>query len=124
MKCPVCRASMLVIEHKRIELDYCPRCHGVWFDSGELELLLASLNAQPSFSPTQSDEKKRRCPVCRRKMDKALAGKPGVVIDSCPEGHGLWFDSGEVEALVKQMGGGAEIGAFLGDVFRVKEDPC
>ena len=42
MICPVCRKSMLVVEYSEIELDYCDTCKGVWFDSGELELLLES----------------------------------------------------------------------------------
>ncbi|MDD5313175.1 MAG: zf-TFIIB domain-containing protein, partial [Dehalococcoidia bacterium] len=32
MRCPVCKISALVIELERIELDYCSRCGGVWFD--------------------------------------------------------------------------------------------
>ena len=42
MVCPVCRKAMIVVEYHQIELDYCTSCHGVWFDSGELELLLTS----------------------------------------------------------------------------------
>ena len=33
---------MLVVEYHNIELDYCNSCKGVWFDYGELELLLES----------------------------------------------------------------------------------
>ena len=39
MKCPIDKSDMIVVEHEKIELDYCLRCSGVWFDSGELELL-------------------------------------------------------------------------------------
>jgi len=40
MICPACKNDMIVVEHEDIELDYCTNCNGVWFDSGELELLL------------------------------------------------------------------------------------
>ena len=40
MICPVCKRDMIVIEYHDVELDYCTSCKGVWFDSGELELLL------------------------------------------------------------------------------------
>ncbi len=40
MECPVCRETMVVIEYRSIELDYCVGCMGVWFDQGEIELLL------------------------------------------------------------------------------------
>jgi Zn-finger nucleic acid-binding protein len=42
MICPVCKNDMIVVEYRDIELDYCSNCKGVWFDSGELELLLKS----------------------------------------------------------------------------------
>jgi len=42
MICPVCKCDMIVVEYHNIELDYCTTCKGVWFDSGELELLLES----------------------------------------------------------------------------------
>jgi len=42
MICPACKSDMIVVEHSKIELDYCTGCRGVWFDSGELELLLES----------------------------------------------------------------------------------
>jgi len=43
LKCPVCHEPMIVVEYQSIELDYCSSCHGTWFDKGELELLLRSM---------------------------------------------------------------------------------
>ena len=43
MNCPVDKSPMLVVEHKKIELDYCPSCHGVWFDGGELGQFLGEV---------------------------------------------------------------------------------
>jgi len=40
VKCPVCRIDMIAVEHRKIELDYCVQCSGVWFDSGEFEAAL------------------------------------------------------------------------------------
>ncbi len=115
---------MIVIEHRSIELDYCTRCRGVWFDSGELELLLAQAKAEAPLARVQSEEKKRRCPECGRKMDKVRAGRePGVLLDACPQNEGLWFDGGELDTLIRQLSEGSapEIGLFLGDVFRGKD---
>ena len=42
MDCPACKGVVVVAEHQRIEVDYCTKCSGVWFDAGELELLLES----------------------------------------------------------------------------------
>ncbi len=136
MICPTCKSDMIVIEHKRTELDYCPKCHGVWFDSGELELFLESLNLE---KPTQfindlykateveSSEKKRRCPICGQKMGKVSIGQEtGILTDVCRKGDGLWFDGGEVGQVIKRLvdklpeksGLHNHIVGFLGEVFK------
>lgn len=41
MKCPVCvTVDLLVTERSGVEIDYCPRCRGVWLDRGELDKLI------------------------------------------------------------------------------------
>ncbi|MBK9097121.1 MAG: zf-TFIIB domain-containing protein [bacterium] len=41
MNCPVCKESELVIsERQGIEIDYCPKCRGVWLDRGELDKII------------------------------------------------------------------------------------
>lgn len=41
MKCPICPEETLAIsDRKGIEIDYCPKCRGVWLDRGELDKLI------------------------------------------------------------------------------------
>jgi len=41
MNCPVCGGVALVMsERQGIEIDYCPKCRGVWLDRGELDKIL------------------------------------------------------------------------------------
>jgi Zn-finger nucleic acid-binding protein len=40
MKCPVCQVDLLLNERQGVEIDYCPKCRGVWLDRGELEKLI------------------------------------------------------------------------------------
>lgn len=40
MACPVCKVDLLIAERQKIEIDYCPRCRGVWLDRGELDKLI------------------------------------------------------------------------------------
>jgi Zn-finger nucleic acid-binding protein len=110
--CPVDKIPAIVIEYDKIELDYCTRCHGVWFDAGELELLLAAagLGGHEAFlksvlsSTANVSEKKRRCPICNIKMNKAYVDKEAkTLVDVCPEGHGIWFDGGELERLLGSL---------------------
>ena len=46
MYCPVCKEPMIIVEHERIELDYCTTCFGVWFDAGELSLMMESMDLE------------------------------------------------------------------------------
>jgi Zn-finger nucleic acid-binding protein len=139
MICPVCKYDMLVVEYQNIELDYCNSCKGVWFDSGELELLLKAYGLeepQAFFSgifdsqEAASREKKRSCPICSHKMKKATAGgQPEILIDVCPDRHGLWFDGGEVTQLIGHLAGehppkgspGEKVINFLGEVFEAPQ---
>ncbi len=45
MNCPVCSDSSLVIsERQGVEIDYCPKCRGVWLDRGELDKIIERSN--------------------------------------------------------------------------------
>lgn len=54
MKCPVCAGTDLVIsERQGIEIDYCPKCRGVWLDRGELDKIIErSEQVRPTPAPT------------------------------------------------------------------------
>ena len=41
MKCPNCPdAALAMTDRQGVEIDYCPKCRGVWLDRGELDKLL------------------------------------------------------------------------------------
>lgn len=43
MKCPVCdNVDLLMSERSGVEIDYCPKCRGVWLDRGELDKIIAN----------------------------------------------------------------------------------
>ena len=108
MICPKCHVPMIVVEYDDVELDYCLQCEGLWFDSGEIELVGAKsgVEAEESFStrPASTSEASLKCPICRKKMDKRLLGKKGSVLaDVCPACDGLWLDKGELEQVLAQQ---------------------
>ena len=57
MQCPVCPDTLLAMtERQGIEIDYCPKCRGIWLDRGELDKLIersldANSPAQPAPQP-------------------------------------------------------------------------
>ena len=40
MDCPVDGDTLVMSERQGIEIDYCPRCRGVWLDRGELDKVI------------------------------------------------------------------------------------
>jgi uncharacterized protein len=40
MKCPIDGETLVVSERASVEIDYCPKCRGVWLDRGELDKIL------------------------------------------------------------------------------------
>ena len=107
MDCPVCREPMIVLELSDVEIDYCSSCGGIWLDEGELELLLEDSNEKDilfaSFKIDKTTkERSRKCPICLKRMEKVLVGIDNkILIDKCKKNHGLWFDKGELEKVIK-----------------------
>ena len=136
MICPVCKIDMIDVEYHQIELDYCIKCHGVWFDNEELELLFdkAGLGGHDlplddllDLPDIKTPEKGRKCPICSLRMKKTIISKePEILIDACTQGEGLWFDGGEVGHLIKEIaikqptktGSQQQVLEFLGEVFK------
>ncbi len=40
MNCPVDNELLQMTERQGVEVDYCPRCRGVWLDRGELDKVI------------------------------------------------------------------------------------
>jgi len=116
MNCPNCNNLLIILELKQVEIDYCTSCEGIWLDSGELELLLEGETCldtlKLSFSKeVNSAEIQKKCPICSKKMEKVLFGKEAkekVQLDRCNDGHGLWFDKGELHSVAQISATGEE----------------
>ena len=86
------------VEGYPVELDHCPACHGLWLDSGKLELLLDAHD--PDFAiPKGAAPDRRLCPVCRKSMFAFQYPRTFVTIDMCKSCHGLWLDQNEFEEI-------------------------
>ncbi|MBS3948600.1 MAG: zf-TFIIB domain-containing protein [Dethiobacter sp.] len=56
MMCPVCsNVELKMAERQRVEIDYCPKCRGVWLDRGELDKII-------EFSVPQGPTERSRRP--------------------------------------------------------------
>ncbi|ATW05681.1 hypothetical protein CHN51_18505 (plasmid) [Sphingorhabdus sp. YGSMI21] len=39
-RCPVCDIALSMSDRQGIEIDFCPKCRGVWLDRGELDKII------------------------------------------------------------------------------------
>ncbi|MCI2429485.1 zf-TFIIB domain-containing protein [Candidatus Acetothermia bacterium] len=61
MNCPVCKEEALVMaERQGIEIDYCPRCRGVWLDRGELDKIIERVTPSNPTSESRKPEQQHR----------------------------------------------------------------
>lgn len=40
MQCPVDGTELQMMDRQGVEIDYCPKCRGVWLDRGELDKII------------------------------------------------------------------------------------
>ena len=40
MRCPLDNSELVMSDRQGIEIDYCPKCRGVWLDRGELDKII------------------------------------------------------------------------------------
>lgn len=61
MKCPNCSEMLVMTERQGVEIDYCPKCRGVWLDKGELDKIIErSAAAETSQNLKQKEQKRNR----------------------------------------------------------------
>ena len=64
MNCPTCRVELRMADRQDVEVDYCPRCRGVWLDRGELERIIelsmpAAVSGRVTAKPYRADQYRR-----------------------------------------------------------------
>ena len=111
---------MVSFEFNDHEIDECMTCKGTWIDHDELALLGAKDHIDTFMSQLAPYSRGQlRCPICKKKMQAGFIGE--IELDNCPAGHGLWFDSGEVAAIVTGplCQSWPSLQASLGDIFAI-----
>jgi Zn-finger nucleic acid-binding protein len=82
MNCPVCNVALTIADRQGVEIDYCPKCRGVWLDRGELDKLIERAAAdrvdrrdqsQHEYYPEKYDDQHRHGPHGRKR--KSLLGE-------------------------------------------------
>lgn len=81
MRCPVDNETLIMADRNGVEIDYCPKCRGVWLDRGELDKIIeraagplsappAPPAAAPVFHPEPRRDDHREPPREGRRRDR------------------------------------------------------
>jgi len=124
-QCPQCAIALQTLDLKLGDpflIERCGQCFGLFFDPGEIEILLTSA-VSPVFSANiallDNINKDRfrankvfkylKCPVCQTLMNRTSYGhRSGVVIDHCKI-HGVWLEGGEISHLLEWKKAGGQL---------------
>lgn len=69
MKCPTCNVLLATSEREGVEIDFCPRCWGIWLDRGELNLILRrSLPGFDLHDPLEAESQTDSGPLSSRPL--------------------------------------------------------
>ena len=84
MKCPIDETELVMSERQGVEIDYCPKCRGVWLDRGELDKIIersegpsapAQAPAGPSYERQRGYGHSESYDHRHRKKKKSLLGE-------------------------------------------------
>ncbi len=71
MICPSCNTELKMSERAGIEIDYCPKCRGVWLDRGELDKIIEKSSSEtPSVDPRKDDDRRENPAYKEKYYDK------------------------------------------------------
>ncbi|KIC10968.1 hypothetical protein RA19_09580 [Leisingera sp. ANG-M1] len=56
MQCPIDGTQLVMSDRAGVEIDYCPKCRGVWLDRGELDKIIER-SAQPAQAAPQPQQR-------------------------------------------------------------------
>lgn len=106
--------DMAATLYEGVEIDVCQACSGVWLDFGELTRIVEIKDASWSESviekvlasmgekgvPAYERDRELTCRVCSEVLPPSnYQTNSGLIVNACPNGHGVWLDAGELEKL-------------------------
>ena len=112
--CDVLLQTHLIDENRRLYIEQCRHCKGIFLDFGELEEIMEREirkterydlkrlhEVQNNPLIREREVRYKKCPECKKVMLRInYKGRSGVIIDRCKE-HGYWLDGGELRQMME-----------------------
>ncbi len=113
-----------ILSERKVSVLECETCTGLWLDRTVFEMLEQSaqqkavlgdtfarleLNKAGDTQISKGKRFYRPCPICKKFMHRKNYGRgSGVIIDICTQ-HGIWFDHGELDTIIRWIKSGGLI---------------
>lgn len=113
MTCPNCKTTDLKKEiFCGTEVDYCPKCLGLWFDRDELRqakdekdknLNWLDIDLWQDKGKFRISEGEKLCPKCAMPLYEVNYGDSKVKVDLCNLCFGIWLERGEFRKIINYL---------------------
>ena len=112
MNCPNDNEEMEQAMFHNTEVDYCPKCMGIWFDKDEFHLAKDDKDEKMNWLDVDLWRDKgnfevmrsgKMCPVCRAGLVEVKYDKSKVKVDYCKMCQGVWLDRGEFKQIMNYL---------------------
>jgi len=112
MECPNDKEYLEKILFHNVEVDYCPKCLGIWFDKDEFrlakddkdnELNWVDIDLWRDKSRFNVSRGNKHCPVDRTILQEVKYDESKTKVDFCKMCQGVWLDRGEFKQLINYL---------------------
>ena len=112
MQCPNDKQEMEKVLFHTVEVDYCPKCLGMWFDKDELRQAKDDKDKQLNWMDIDLWRDKLKfsiavtnkyCPVCRAGLTEVQYDNSKTKVDFCKMCGGAWLDRGEFKQIINYL---------------------
>lgn len=112
MQCPLDGTTLEIHAIQSVNVEECPQCRGLWFeedqlreakDEAESDLSWLDFDLWSDHGSFTTEWSSRKCPKCGKNMATISYGETEVAVDYCIDGHGVWLDKGEFQAIIAAL---------------------
>lgn len=112
MTCPIDKTKLEKTVLSGVEVDYCPKCLGLWFEEEELRwakdykdrsLRWLDIDLWQDSEKFKISPGQKLCPQDRLPLYETNYGDSGIRVDVCNVCYGTWLDRGEFKKIIQYL---------------------
>ena len=112
MLCPICKKHLDQAIVSGVDVDYCPKCLGLWFEEEELriakdykdrDLRWLDIDLWRDVEKFKISPGQKLCPADRLPLYETGYGDSDIKVDVCNICKGIWLDRGEFKKIIAYL---------------------